>query len=122
MLAIQGLDRLEFIHSKNIIHRDIKTKNFVIGREDPNIIYLIDFGFSKKYRSSRTGKHLKFSYTNTSIGSIFFSSRYAIRGYELSRRDDLESFGYMILYLAKGGNMPWTKQFDEKIDILKKVS
>jgi serine/threonine protein kinase len=121
MLAIQGLDRLEFIHSKNILHRDIKTKNFIIGRKDPNIIYIIDFGFSKKYRSSRTGKHLKFAYTNTSIGSIFFSSRYAIRGYELSRRDDLESFGYMILYLAKGGNMPWTKQFDEKIDILKKV-
>ena len=114
MLAIQGLDRLEFIHSKNIIHRDIKTKNFIIGRKDPNIIYLIDFGFSKKYRSSRTGKHLKFSYINTLIGSVCFSSRYAIRGYELSRRDDLESFGYMILYLAKGGNLPWMKYYNKK--------
>ena len=121
MLAIQGLDRLEFIHSKNILHRDIKSKNFIIGRKDPNIIYLIDFGFSKKYRSSRTGKHLKFSYINTLIGSIFFSSRYAIRGYELSRRDDLESFGYMILYLAKGGNMPWIKYYNKKLDRLKKI-
>ena len=121
MLAIQGLDRLEFIHSKNILHRDIKSKNFIIGRKDPNIIYLIDFGFSKKYRSSRTGKHLKFSYINTLIGSIFFSSRYAIRGYELRRRDDLESFGYMILYLAKGGNMPWIKYYNKKLDRLKKI-
>jgi len=121
ILAIQGLDRLEFVHSKNILHRDIKSKNFIIGRKDPNIIYLIDFGFSKKYRSSRTGKHLKFSYINTLIGSIFFSSRYAIRGYELSRRDDLESFGYMILYLAKGGNMPWIKYYNKKLDRLKKI-
>ena len=121
ILAIQGLYRLEFVHSKNILHRDIKSKNFIIGRKDPNIIYLIDFGFSKKYRSSRTGKHLKFSYINTLIGSIFFSSRYAIRGYELSRRDDLESFGYMILYLAKGGNMPWIKYYNKKLDRLKKI-
>ena len=121
MLAIQGLDRLEFIHSKNILHRDIKTKNFIIGRKDTDIIYLIDFGFSKKYRSSRTGKHLKFSYINTLIGSVFFSSRYAIRGYELSRRDDLESFGYMILYLAKGGNLPWLKYYNKNINKFDKI-
>ena len=121
MLAVQGLDRLEFIHSKNILHRDIKTKNFIIGRKDTDIIYLIDFGFSKKYRSSRTGKHLKFSYINTLIGSVFFSSRYAIRGYELSRRDDLESFGYMILYLAKGGNLPWLKYYNKNINKFDKI-
>ena len=69
MLAIQGLDRLEFIHSKNILHRDIKSKNFIIGKKEPNIIYIIDFGFSKKYRSSRTGKHLKFSYININTNS-----------------------------------------------------
>jgi len=121
MLAIQGLDRLEFIHSKNILHRDIKSKNFIIGKKEPNIIYIIDFGFSKKYRSSRTGKHLKFSYINTLIGSVFFSSRYAIRGYELSRRDDLESFGYMLLYLSKGGNMPWIKCYNKNLDKIKKI-
>ena len=56
LIAIQGLERIKFIHSKNIIHRDIKPNNFIIGRNDPNNIYLIDFGFSRKFRSSRTGK------------------------------------------------------------------
>ena len=60
MLALQVLNRLEYIHSKNYIHNDIKPNNLVIGRKDPNIIYLIDFGFCCKYRSSLTGKHIKF--------------------------------------------------------------
>ena len=61
MIAIQIIERLKFIHSKYIIHRDIKPENFMFGYDDPFIIYLIDFGLSKKYRSSRTGKHVKFS-------------------------------------------------------------
>ena len=121
MFAIQGLDRLEYVHSKNILHRDIKSKNFIIGRKDPNAIYLIDFGFSKKYKSSRTGKHIRFTYTNTLYGSLFFSSRYAIRGYEQSRRDDLESFGYLIIYLAKGGYLPWYDIHYSNIDKQKKI-
>ena len=119
ILAIQGLDRLEFIHNKNILHRDIKTNNFIIGRKDPNIIYIIDFGFSRKYRSSRTGKHIKFSRTNHFLGSLFFSSRHCIKGFEVSRRDDLESFGYMLIYLAKGGHLPWKQYYS--IDIMKKI-
>ena len=61
MIALQGLDRLEFIHSKKIIHRDIKPHNFLIGKKDDKIIYLIDFGFARKYKSSRTGKFIKFT-------------------------------------------------------------
>ena len=53
LMGIQILDRLEWIHSKNIIHRDIKPDNFLIGNKDPNTIYLIDFGLSSKYRSSK---------------------------------------------------------------------
>ena len=62
MIALQIIERLEYIHSKNIIHRDIKPQNFIPGRKDPKIIYLIDFGFSHKYRSSRTGKHINYKY------------------------------------------------------------
>ena len=117
LLAIQGLERLKFIHNKNIIHRDIKPKNFLIGRKDPNIIYLIDFGFAKKYRSSRTGKHIKFTNLKKLYGSLAFVSRYVIRGYESSRRDDLESFGYMLIYLAKGGYTPWMKYKKGNINV-----
>ena len=108
MIAIQCLDRLEYIHSKNIIHRDIKPENFVIGKNDPNVLYLIDFGFSKKYRSSRTGKHIKYQNIKKAFGSIMYMSCNSNKGYELSRRDDLESLGYMLIHLAKN-NLPWLK-------------
>ena len=123
LLAIQGIERLKHIHNRNVIHRDIKTKNFLIGRNDPNIIYLIDFGFSRQYRSSRTGKHIRFSNIKVLIGSLFFSSHNAIRGYESSRRDDLESFGYMLLYLARGGWIPWMKynKIKDKNEALQKI-
>ena len=119
LLAIQGLERLKHIHDKNIIHRDIKPENFIIGQNDPDVVYLIDFGFARKYRSSRTGKHIKFSNTGHVIGSWIFSSHNVIRGYEGSRRDDLESFGYMLIYLAKGGWIPWLKYY--RMNDLRKI-
>ena len=111
---MQGLERLKHIHDKNIIHRDIKADNFLIGRKDPDIIYLIDFGLAKKYRSSRTGKHIKFSNIRKLIGSMNYASCNAMKGYEISRRDDLESFGYLLIYLGKGASIPWIKYFKKK--------
>ncbi len=98
MLALQILDRLEFIHSKNVIHRDIKPNNFLIGRKNPEIIYLIDFGFAHKFKSSRTGKHIKFGRLSYFIGSEKFCSINANNYYQQSRRDDLESLGYMLIF------------------------
>ena len=109
LIAIQSLERLKYIHNKNVIHRDLKSTNFIIGRKDPNIIYLIDFGFSRKFRSSRTGKHIKYEYKHILMGSLTFASCNAMRGYEQSRRDDLESLGYVLIYLAKGLWLPWRK-------------
>ena len=105
-ISLQCLDRIEFVHSKGIIHCDIKPENFVIGIEDPNVIYLIDFGLGQKYISLKTGKHIEFKFTGYMTGTARYASRNALRGKCLSRRDDIESFMYMILYfLAK--KLPW---------------
>ena len=105
MLAIQILDRIEYVHSKNIIHRDIKPENFVFGYKNNNsTLYIIDFGISRKYRSAR--KHLKFQLLGKMFGTVRFASYNASRGVEQSRRDDLESIGYMLIYLATG-KLPW---------------
>ena len=118
MIALQGLERLEYIHSKNIIHRDIKPHNFVSGKNNPELIYLIDFGFARKYRSSRTGNHIKYKWLKYAYGSLRYYSLNANRGYELSRRDDLESFGYMLVYLARQ-YLPWIST--EELDIDKNI-
>ena len=106
MVALQTLDRLEYIHSKSIIHRDIKHTNLSIGRKNPETLYLIDFGFAQKYRSSRTGKHIKCTNLKKAFGSLNFLSINANKGFQQSRRDDLESLGYMLVFLAKK-TLPW---------------
>ena len=111
LIALQILDRLEYIHSKNVIHKDIKPFNFIFGKKDPNILYIIDFGLSKKYRSTRTGKHIKFNKIKQVDGSFRYMSINCNRGYEQSRKDDLESLGYMLIYLAKQ-YLPWSDIVD----------
>ena len=107
MFSIQILDRMEYVHSKYIIHRDIKPENFLIGDPDKYMIYIIDFGLSKKYKSSRTNKHVQFRLTKKFTGTARYASINAVRGAEQSRRDDLEAIGYMLLYFLNGGNLPW---------------
>ena len=107
MIGIQMLDRLEFIHSKNIIHRDIKPDNFVLGLDNKShIIYILDFGLSKKFRSSRTHQHIKFSVNKKLTGTARYASINALRGCEQSRRDDLEAIGYVLMYFLRG-SLPW---------------
>ena len=106
MTGIQLIDRIEYIHSKNILHLDIKPNNFLVGYKDPSLIYIIDFGLSKKYRSSRTGRHISFSKRKYFSGNLKYSSVNNLKGIISSRRDDLESLGYMLIYLYKN-ILPW---------------
>ena len=106
LIALQCLDRIEHIHSKGYIHADIKPENFIIGKNDPRIIYIIDFGLSKKFRSERTGRHIQFSITKKMTGTARYASTNSLRGVEISRRDDLESLSYMILYFLMK-KLPW---------------
>ena len=110
LIAHQILDRLDWIHSKYIIYRDIKPENFLIGRKDSKIIYIVDFGLCKKYRSSKTGKHITAKNTRKFNGTFLYSSPNAIKGKEMSRRDDLISLGYMLIFLLKR-NLPWMFNF-----------
>ena len=125
-VAIQILDRIEWIHSNNIVYRDIKPENFLFGRKDEDILYLIDFGLCKKYKSSKTGKHI----TSRNLGKFTGTSRYAsinaTSGNEQSRRDDIESIGYMIIFFMKK-KLPWQnligdsyKNYYHKLYLMKK--
>ena len=107
LIALQMLDRIEFVHNKNIIHRDIKPDNFVVGiGNKSHIIYLLDFGLSKKYWSSRQNKHIPFCKNKKLTGTARYASVNALSGCEQGRRDDLESIGYIIMYFIRG-SLPW---------------
>ncbi len=115
LIGLQILDRLEWIHSKNIIYIDVKPENFLFGIHDPNVIYIIDFGLCKKYRSTKTGKHILPKYTGSITGTMRFVSPNVIKGKHPSRRDDLISLGYVLIFLLKR-ELPW----DIKINNLTK--
>ena len=107
MLGLQMIDRIEWVHSKNLIHRDIKPDNFVMGRGDKNhIVYILDFGLSKKYFSVSKNKHIKFTQNKKLTGTARYASINAIKGCEQSRRDDLEAIGYVLMYFLRG-SLPW---------------
>ena len=106
-IAYQLLMIFEVIHNYNIIHRDIKPANVAVGYEEKSkFIYLLDFGLSKKYRSSKTKKHFPFVTNHKLVGNARYSSINALEGGSQSRRDDLESLGYLLLYLLLG-RLPW---------------
>lgn len=108
MIAIQLLDRVEVLHRCGFIHRDIKPNNFVLGEQNSDqehLVYLIDFGLSKRYED-HNGEHIPYRANKHPIGTIRYTSINNHMGIEQSRRDDLESIGYMLIYFVKGC-LPW---------------
>ncbi|OHT03442.1 Casein kinase I [Tritrichomonas foetus] len=107
MLADQMISCIQFVHSKNYIHRDIKPDNFMMGvNENSNLVFLIDYGLTKNYRDPRTKIHIPYNENNSLTGTARYASINALSGIEQSRRDDLECLGYVWAYFLRG-SLPW---------------
>ena len=106
MLGDQILNILEYIHDHHIVHRDIKPDNFCMGLNNSKIVYLVDFGLAKKYRSSSTLMHYPLINKKKLTGTPRYASINALKGLEQSRRDDMESLSYVLIFLSKG-ELPW---------------
>ena len=122
LIAMQILNRIEYIHRRHYLHRDIKPENFLIGNEDnTNTIYLIDFGLSKRFKDNKTNQHIPYKEGRPFIGTARYASANAHLGLEQSRRDDLISIGYILIYLLKG-ILPWQgfKGKDKMVKLVQK--
>jgi hypothetical protein len=118
-IGIQIIILLKTIHEKGLVHRDIKPDNFLLGLNNQRKqIYIIDFGLCKSYMNN--DKHNPIKKTNSLIGSLTYASINTHNCNELSRRDDMESLGYMLAFFYLG-TLPWQQLTSENINIIKQL-
>lgn len=125
MLADQMIQRVEYIHSRLYLHRDIKPDNFLMGvGKRQHYVYTVDFGLTKRYRDPKTGQHIPYKDGKSLTGTARYASLNTHLGIEQSRRDDLECLGFVLIYFLKGG-LPWqgvkAKTRFEKYEIIKNM-
>ena len=130
-VAIQMITLVEEVHRHDLIYRDIKPDNFLIGRQgmpDENNVHLIDFGMAKQYRDPRTKQHIPYREKKSLSGTARYMSINTHLGREQSRRDDLEALGHVFFYFLRG-QLPWqglkaptNKQKYEKIGDKKRTT
>lgn len=95
------------MHDFNVIHRDLKPDNIMMGLgATSSTVHLIDFGLTRSIIDPETGKHIPFTIGKNLIGTCRYVSANSHRGFELSKRDDLITLGYVIIRCLKG-SLPW---------------
>ncbi len=113
------------MHSRCFLHRDIKPDNYLMGLGKRQfMVYIIDYGLAKRYRDSRTGQHIPYRDNKSLTGTARYASVNTHLGIEQSRRDDLESVGFSLMYFNRG-SLPWqglrTKTKKEKYDRIRDI-
>lgn len=105
---MQMINRIEYVHQMSHLHRDIKPDNFVINTQNNFEIYLIDFGLARRYcqLNNNQVEHIKRAKMTSFTGTARYASVSAQLQFTTSRRDDLESLGYILVYFLKG-RLPW---------------
>jgi casein kinase 1 len=106
MIGYQMVERVEYIHTRNYIHRDVKPDNFVMGRgKKQNKVCMIDFGLAKKF-VNKDGSHIPYRDNKNLTGTARYASLNTHLGIEQARRDDIEGIANVLLYFSKG-SVPW---------------
>ncbi|WVZ22807.1 hypothetical protein V8G54_001351 [Vigna mungo] len=109
-IAIEAISILEKMHSRGYVHGDVKPENFLLGppgTSDEKKLFLVDLGLATKWRDSATGSHVEYDQRpDVFRGTVRYASVHAHLGRTASRRDDLESLAYTLIFLLRG-RLPW---------------